>query len=1399
MPKKIKVTLRKLNPEAAEMWAYDMNGDLTPDVVSAYDTSYAYFRCLRNSKHVFRHSISKMTSPRTGKNVGCIYCGEHPRVAFPGETDIFTVCPQAKDMWDYERNRTEYPDLTPENLLPKSSKKAYFRCGNGHSIERKISDFVRSPECPECRKKSSSLQAALSQTATFWNSERNDGTSPADVMPSHDRTIFLKCPSCGYEWSEQVSNWSKRGYCKCCGYDGTDGSQDRNADAVRKNHIVTFRMANPEMTAMWDYVRNDPETPDSILSKSDKKVFFTCPHGHAFSMPAYRTYNTDGNPKGCPVCRNRGNLAHNGIDDFFTVVPLAKEMWDYDSEGNKMLDPYTLKAQSGVKADFVCENGHHFSKRIQAFTLYPYCPKCNYYEKHSITVTRPDMLKFWDYDANDLSPDEISPYDKRNAFWICQKCGYKWEQRISDRETATAGVCPSCDLHRTSEHLPADCTFRVKNPEASKLWVDELNNGMTPDNTPSGSGKEVYLRCSGGHIYRKKPVFIPDYPPYGCPECLKLKHMAVRGKTDLFTVLPAAKDMWDYDRNRGYDTSSIYTKSSDVVYWKCDKGHSFQRSIFGFVASQNCPVCKEESITRVAAIPKLVAQWDFKENRKRGLDINIVPASSNEVAHWRCRTCKFEWDAQISSRFTSTGQCPACELRAAVQPGATDLFSLVPELKEQYAEDRNCGVDTDTLSVTSQNKIWWRCPVCNHEWEASPNGRVVATEDGYRIRSCPVCAGLRRVRPYSDDYPELAERFLPENGVSFDELRSKDLRSVFLWHCNICGKDFEQELQVMIRSVQKGTYAEGCPYCAGKAVDRDDSFAAKHPELMDEYAPDNDIDPYTVTVHSGRVVKWVCRNFPNDPAHKWESSFYTRANGMGKCPVCGIRSDGESLKITRPDLEQYYDADKNPRPFIGVSKSFRDKLWWICDRGHHFQLEASSMCRHDEFFCPVCSMTQLLTGANDLKTLYPEIAELYDCERNENTPDHVIANESDNSVWWICKDDATHHYQRAVNAQVRNGGNCPICENRVLQKGVNDLETAYPWITNLWDYDKNDQGPSEYSMVSHSTAFFKCGKGHTYNARIMMQIEHGDSCLVCENAVLQKGVNSAADLYPADIFDEWSANNESRPAEILGTLKKLFLWKCKECGHEYHMAFNDRTPEGNDCPYCNNRLLYKGMNDFATVHPELVDEYSHNNDLQPDEIVATRTQSVMWICPVCGGEYAYPLNRRVKGDDSCPYCKNIRVLEGLNDFATIHPELLDEYSANNEIPADEILFNRVQRVLWQCPDCGGEYIYPLNQRKLGDDSCPFCRGTKVLPGHNSFKALHPDLMEDWSFVDNYMRGIDPDLISDKSQVKVWWQCNKHNKRKIYPMTVYSKVLMQRRHKISCPFCKGYRIMRRIIG
>lgn len=101
------------------------------------------------------------------------------------------------------------------------------------------------------------------------------------------------------------------------------------------------------------------------------------------------------------------------------------------------------------------------------------------------------------------------------------------------------------------------------------------------------------------------------------------------------------------------------TKSSDNVSWICNQGHHFERTIRGFLQSQNCSQCKKENSV-VACFPHLIKQWNFKKNK--GIDVNTTLASSDIEANWKCKKCGYEWVAQISSRKNGKGLCPCCEL-----------------------------------------------------------------------------------------------------------------------------------------------------------------------------------------------------------------------------------------------------------------------------------------------------------------------------------------------------------------------------------------------------------------------------------------------------------------------------------------------------------------------------------------------------------------------------------------------------------------------------------------------------------------------------------------------------------------------------------------------------------------
>ena len=89
----------------------------------------------------------------------------------------------------------------------------------------------------------------------------------------------------------------------------------------------------------------------------------------------------------------------------------------------------------------------------------------------------------------------------------------------------------------------------------------------------------------------------------------------------------------------------------------------------------------------------------------------------------------------------------------------------------------------------------------------------------------------------------------------------------------------------------------------------------------------------------------------------------------------------------------------------------------------------------------------------------------------------------------------------------------------------------------------------------------------------------------------------------------------------------------------------------------------------------------------------------------------------------------------------------------------------------------------------GNVDCVYCSMKEVLPGVNSFAVLHPDLMNEWNHLDNYLL-CDPDQILDNCITPVCWTCSvcAHD----YKCSPKQRILYQKRNMDACTFCKGLR-------
>ena len=134
------------------------------------------------------------------------------------------------------------------------------------------------------------------------------------------------------------------------------------------------------------------------------------------------------------------------------------------------------------------------------------------------------------------------------------------------------------------------------------------------------------------------------------------------------------------------------------------------------------------------------------------------------------------------------------------------------------------------------------------------------------------------------------------------------------------------------------------------------------------------------------------------------------------------------MPITDPLLLRQWhplrNGDLSPRQ---VSPGSHRKVWWRCDRGHEWQAEVKSRALLGTG-CPVCAGKAVLTGVNDLATLFPQIAAQWDRAQNGNLSPGAVRPGSHKKVWWRC--GRGHRWQASVASRTAGEG-CPVCAGRI--------------------------------------------------------------------------------------------------------------------------------------------------------------------------------------------------------------------------------------------------------------------------------------------------------------------------------------------------------------------------------
>lgn len=412
-----------------------------------------------------------------------------------------------------------------------------------------------------------------------------------------------------------------------------------------------------------------------------------------------------------------------------------------------------------------------------------------------LTLENHALAADWDYEKNgNLRPENFTGGSNKKVWWKC-KLGHSWQANINNR--VFNGVnCPYCANKKVWQGFN---DIPTTHPDVAAEWDYERNEHLRPEQFTAGSRAKAWWKCEYGHSWE---AVISTRKKSGCPYCAGVR--IITGVNDLLTVNPVLSAEWDYGKNGDLRPDCIAAYTHKKVWWRCDKGHSWQAAVNNRSNGNGCPYCANQMVLKgyndlLSAAPELCIEWDYDKNGT--LRPDEVVKNARKPIWWKCKR-GHSWKARVCIRRRGSG-CPVCASHIII-PGENDLKTLRPELAVEWDYDKNDDLRPNSVAPCTPKKVWWRCKH-GHSYIASVSHR-------YRGTGCPYCGGDLPVLGENDlaaIHPELAAEWDYEKNDPLrpENVTSRSVRKVW-WKCKRghCWKT----------SILSRVFGTDCPQCRGK-------------------------------------------------------------------------------------------------------------------------------------------------------------------------------------------------------------------------------------------------------------------------------------------------------------------------------------------------------------------------------------------------------------------------------------------------------------------------------------------------------------------------------------------------------------------------------------------------------
>ena len=692
---------------------------------------------------------------------------------------------------------------------------------------------------------------------------------------------------------------------------------------------------NAQLMAEWEWGKNNElgYYPQELLNYSNKKVWWRCSIGHQWEDSV--SHRTAG--RSCPYCSNHRVI--KGYNDFGTIFPALLQEWSYDK--NLGISPFELTSGSSKNVWWKCKKCHNewqaiINNRTKKNSGCPYCANLKVKSGFNDLITiRPDLAEEWDYEKNgDLSPKSIPAFYSKKVWWKCKKCNNSWQISPNSRAKSNCPYCANLKIKIGFNDLT------TTNPELSKEWDYEKNDGLLPTDVVKGSEKKVWWKCTAkGHSWYA--TINSRVAGNNCPICSN--QIIIKGINDLFTTNPDLYDEWDFEKNSDLSPYNLAAGSTKKVWWKCKIcNNSWKTGVYCRTIGHDCPVCsaKKGSESRLKNIvsknslakkhPELAIEWDYEKNL---IDISLISVSSNKKVWWRCAV-GHSYQATVNARTgDNKSGCPYCH-NQKVLAGINDLKTLNPILAAEWDYEKNHPLTPMDVFSHSSKFVWWKCKDCGNSWKSKINNRANG-------KNCPQC-GFKGTSFVEQTLFFYIKKHFPE-AVSRKRIGVFEF-DIYIPTINVAieydGSYFHSIEGAIEREMKKNVFAEkqGIKLIRLREIPLNNSPNSTN--ISCNCSNWSNIEDTCIA-----LLDYLCIQEKCDISIKKDYSL-----------IVSMRREStkkNSFGVHFPQLLEEWNYEKNetllPEYF---SRGSRVKVWWKCSRGHEW--EAAIANRTNGSGCMIC-------------------------------------------------------------------------------------------------------------------------------------------------------------------------------------------------------------------------------------------------------------------------------------------------------------------------------------------------------------------------------------------------------------------------------------------------------------